>query len=135
MKKRIVTINDYERLMAQRYYAFYRTKWPDHLELFFSDLMSAELVDQTQISEDVITMNSQVLLNELKLGRQMRLTLKYPNEANSKKLKPSVFEPVGMAILGRVVGDRVTWKIYGRSVEFEVLNVTYQPEAVGHFEL
>ncbi|MEQ8470391.1 MAG: GreA/GreB family elongation factor [Marinoscillum sp.] len=135
MKKRIVTISDYERLMAGRYYALYRTKYPEQLELFFCELMSAELVDQTQISEDVITMNSQVLLNERRLGRQMKLTLKYPNEANIKEQKPSVFDPIGMAVFGRAVGDRITWTVFGRNVEFEVLKVIYQPEAVGQFEL
>lgn len=135
MKKRIVTISDYERLMAGRYYALYRTKHPEQLELFFCELMSAELVGQTQVSQEVITMNSQVLLNERRLGRQMEVTLKYPNEANSKEQKPSVFDPIGMAIFGRMVGDRVTWSVYGRSVEFEVMKVIYQPEAVGQFEL
>lgn len=133
--KKTVTIPDYERLMSRRYYALLQAKIPEIVEHFFLELMYAQLLDQTQISEHVVTMNSKVLLKELLLGKQIELNITYPEEANDQERKVSVFSPIGTALLGRLVGDRVSWKIQGRLAEFEILKVTYQPEAVGHYEL
>lgn len=135
MEKRIVTINDYERLMDRRFYALLNSKTPEVVERFFWELMDARLLDQSQIAEDVVTMNSRVLLKEVKVGRQIELKLTYPNEANEMERMVSVFSAIGTALLGKLVGDRVSWKISGRTAEFDILQVTYQPEAVGHFNL
>ncbi len=133
--KKIVTIPDYERLMARRYYALLQAKIPEIVEHFFCELMYAQLLDQTKISERVITMNSKVLLKELRLGKQIELHITYPEEANELDRKVSVFSNIGSALLGRIVGDHVSWKIKDRVAEFEILKVTYQPEAVGRYDL
>ncbi len=133
--KKIVTIPDYERLMARRYYALLQAKLPDVVEHFFCELMYAQLLEQTKISERVITMNSKVLLKELSLGKQIELTITYPEEANDQERKVSIFSTIGTALLGRIVGEHVSWKIKDRVAKFEILKVTYQPEAVGHFDL
>ena len=135
MKKLIVTISDYERLMSHRYYALLQAKIPEIVEHFFMELMDAELVDQALIPENVVTMNSRVLLREVNLGRQIELKLTYPNESNELERKVAVFSAIGTALLGKRVGDVVSWKIQERSAQFEILQVTYQPEAVGHFNL
>lgn len=135
MNRRIVTINDYERLMDRRFYALLHSKTPEIVERFFWELMDARLLDQSQITENVVTMNSRVLLKEVKLGRQIELKLTYPNEANEMERMVSVFSAIGTALLGKLVGDRVSWKISGRTAEFDILQVTYQPEAVGHYDL
>lgn len=135
MKKRIVTINDYERLMSHRYYALLQAKTPEIVERFFMELMGAELIDQSIVPDDVVTMNSRVLLKEVNLGRQMELKLTYPNESNEQERRVGVFSAIGTALLGKRVGDVVSWKIHDKSVQFEILQVTYQPEAVGHFDL
>ncbi len=132
---KIVTIPDYERLMSRRYYALLHAKMPEIVEHFFLELMYAQLQDQTKISERVITMNSRVLLKELKKGKKIELNITYPEEANDLERKVSVFSQIGTALLGRVVGDQVSWKIKGGDAEFEILRVTYQPEAMGHYEL
>lgn len=131
MKRRIITIKDYEWLMSQRYYASLRTKTPEILEQFFGELMDAQFIDQSQTPEHVITMNSRVLLKEIKLGKHIELGISYPHESNDLERKVSVFSPIGIALFGRLVGDEVSWKIQGRSGEFEILEVTFQPEAVG----
>jgi len=133
--KKIVTIPDYERLLARRYYALLHAKMPEIVEHFFCELMYAQLLEQTKISESVITMNSKVLLKELRSGRQIELIITYPEEANNHERKVSVFSTIGSALLGRNAGDRVSWKIKDRVAEFEILNVTYQPEAVGDYDL
>lgn len=135
MKKKIVTIKDYERLMSKRYYALLFAKTPEIVERFYCELMDAELLDQTKISGDVVTMNSKVLLKELRLGKQIELNITYPEQANDLERKVSVFSPIGTALIGKLVGDHVAWEIKGRAAEFEILQVTYQPEAVGHYDL
>ncbi len=135
MEKRVVTINDYERLMSHRYYAMFRAKKPEIVEHFFLDLMSAELIDQSEVPDDVVTMNSRVLLKEVKLGRQIELKLTYPNESDELQRRVAVFSAIGTALLGRRVGDIVSWNVGEKSADFKILQVTYQPEAVGHFDL
>lgn len=132
--KKIVTIPDYERLMSKRYYALLQAEVPEIVEHFFVELMHAELIDQTQISEDVVTMNSKVLLKELRLGNKVEFNITYPKDANDQERKISVFSPIGTALLGSLVGDHVSWSIQGMQVEFEILKITYQPEAVGHYQ-
>ncbi len=133
--KKIVTIPDYERMMARKYYALLKAKMPEIVEYFFLQLNDAQLLDQTEISKNVVTMNSKVLLKELKRRRKLEIMITYPEEANDQERKVSVFSPIGTALLGRTVGDHVSWKIQGGQAEFEILDITYQPEAVGHFDL
>lgn len=133
--KKIVTIPDYERMMSRKYYALLKAKMPEIVEYFFLELNDAQLLDQTEISKDVVTMNSKVLLKELKRRRKLEVMITYPEEANDQERKVSVFSPIGTALLGRTVGDHVSWKIQGGQAEFEILDITYQPEAVGDFDL
>jgi regulator of nucleoside diphosphate kinase len=38
-------------------------------------------------------------------------------------------------LLGRQVGDKVSWKVPTGVGHFEVAKILYQPEAVGHYHL
>lgn len=125
-----MTIKDYEWLMSQRYYAFLRSESPEDLEQFFGELMGAQLIDSSQVDEQVVTMNSRVILKEKDRTRRIELGIAYPHEANDLERKISVFSPIGTALIGREVGDLASWELKRKSVEFEILEVTHQPEAV-----
>lgn len=135
MKKRRISTTDYHQLVSLREMAILHAETPHQIEQFYHQLLDAELSGQEQISEQVITMNSRVCLKETSLGKLLKLTLAYPEDANPNEFKVSVFSSIGMALIGRTVGDHVSWKIHNLTAHFLVDEVIHQPEAVADFNL
>ncbi|MDU4959351.1 MAG: nucleoside diphosphate kinase regulator [Sporomusaceae bacterium] len=107
----------------------------DYLEKLELELARAQVVPPEAIPDDVITMNSQVLLRDLDYGDEMTYTLVYPADADLAQNKISVLAPVGTAILGYRSGDAVEWEVPSGSVRLRVERILYQPEAAGDFHL
>ena len=129
MRKRLITYNDFDRLRVLLSATDLESR--KDLNALASELLSATIYTQENISNSVITMNSRVRLIELSSGTEIELTITYPRDSKNSERKVSVISDIGIALLGRVVGDVVTWKIpngYGR---FEIKSVLYQPEAEG----
>jgi regulator of nucleoside diphosphate kinase len=93
------------------------------------------MLPQERISERVITMNSRVLLKEMSNGRETEVTITYPQDEDNIERKVSVFTAIGIALLGRQVGDIVSWNVPAGIGQFEIVQITCQPEAVGHYYL
>jgi transcription elongation GreA/GreB family factor len=94
-------------------------------------LATARVVAPCDVPEDVVTMNSQVRLRNDKDDVEMDLFLVFPAEARGsdfEKPKLSIFTRTGLSMLGRRVGDRVNGQL-------RILDLPYQPEAAGDFEL
>jgi regulator of nucleoside diphosphate kinase len=100
-----------------------------------SKFKTAKMLAQDTISGRVITMNSQILLQEISQGRQAVVTITYPQDADGREGKISVLSPIGLDLLGREVGDTVSWKIPSGIGNFQIVKIIYQPEAVGHYHL
>jgi regulator of nucleoside diphosphate kinase len=131
----VITTNDYQRLTGLIGFASLREKMPDAVNLLNGKLRKAKMLEQDKVSRTVITMNSCILLRDISLGREAKVTLAYPQDADAREGKISVFSSVGIALLGRKVGDRVSWKIPGGMGHFEITEIIFQPEAVGHYHL
>lgn len=129
----LVTVNDYRRLIDQMEFASIKMKMPRIVEQLYDALMSAKMLPPQNISSSVITMNSRVLLRDLSSGREAELTITYPKDADNRERKVSVFSEIGIALLGQQAGDTVSWKVPEGNGQFEILRVTYQPEAVGDY--
>ncbi|MDT3698062.1 MAG: nucleoside diphosphate kinase regulator [Thermincola sp.] len=99
------------------------------------ELNRAQVVTSAEIPGDVITMNSKVVLKDLDSGEEMVYSLVYPVDADLSADKISVLAPVGTAILGYRLGDVIDWQVPDGIVRLEVVNLLYQPEAAGDFEL
>lgn len=99
------------------------------------ELNRAQVVSSEKIPNDIITMNSKVVLKDLDSGEEMVYSLVYPADADLSGDKISVLAPVGTAILGYRLGDIINWQVPGGIVRLEVVNILYQPEAAGDFEL
>ena len=102
-----------------------------HLESLRVELERAEIVEDTEIPADVITMHSRVLVQDLTTGRNSIYILVFPNEANLSLNKVSVLAPIGTALLGYRTGDIIEWNMPGGTRRFFVRDVLYQPEASG----
>ena len=100
-----------------------------------AELERAEVVLSDEIPDDVVTMNSTVVLRDLDTGESETYTLVYPNHANIARNRLSVLAPVGTAILGYQVGDVVRWRVPAGVRRLRVEEVLFQPERVGAFHL
>jgi regulator of nucleoside diphosphate kinase len=100
-----------------------------------SDVLStAMIVPGRRVPSDVVTMNSQVLLQRLCDHGCMTLTLCYPEDSRPGFV--SVLTPLGSALLGQRVGALARWwPPTGREVQARLLALLFQPEASGDYSL
>ena len=110
------------------------------LEIFINDelrkeLNRAKLLDPKDIPNNVITMNSKFKLKDLDSGEEMIYTLVFPEDADIYKNKISIYAPMGIALIGYRVGDIIKWPVPGGILRIKVLEIIYQPEASGDFNL
>lgn len=107
----------------------------EDLKALRSELEHAHVVPQSEIPQDVVTMNSKATILDLGSGETMTYTLVFPSQANVDDGKISVLAPIGTAMLGHRVGEEFEWDVPAGMVRLRVEEVLYQPEAAGHFNL
>lgn len=136
MEKRIIiTTHDHKRLIDLIESVSLKNKMPELAKHLYNELIKAEVVPQERIPANVVTMNSRLFLKETSSERKAELTITYPQDADNLQRKVSIFSPIGVALLGKRVGDVASWHTPKGSRWFEILKVTYQPEAVGDYSL
>ena len=99
------------------------------------ELNRAKVVSPKDIPNNVITMNSKFKLKDLDSGEEMIYTLVFPEDADIYKNKISIYAPMGIALIGYRVGDIIEWPVPGGILRIKVLEILYQPEASGDFNL
>lgn len=130
----IVSSNDLERLEGLLSLAAFRSR--SDLDGLRDELERADVRDPEAMPADVITMNSRARFLEQNTGREYELTLAYPKDARAESGRVSIFSPAGSALLGLSAGQVIDWKTPdGNSIRLQVLEVTWQPEANGQFDL
>jgi regulator of nucleoside diphosphate kinase len=96
----------------------------------------ARLVPSRTVSPDIVTMYSQLLLEDCATGRRFRMTLCYPSDAQPSAGFISVLSPVGASVLGLPVGSTARWvSPTGDEGAAEVIALLFQPEASGDYTL
>jgi regulator of nucleoside diphosphate kinase len=105
------------------------------LTSFEAELRRAQVVDSRQVPPDVVTMNSRVRVRDLEDGEETVYTLVFPDQASIEENRISVLAPVGTAMLGQRVGDEVEWEVPAGKVRLQVVEIIFQPEAAGQFNL
>lgn len=99
-------------------------------------LDAAAIVPSASIEPQVVTMNSTVVLEARPSAERTTFTLVYPKDVDPEQSRISVLSPVGRALLGARVGDVIRVLVPGHGErEFVVVELTYQPEANGRFDL
>ena len=99
-------------------------------------LDAAAIVPSATIDSNVVTMNSRVALEEQPTGRRLTVTLAYPKDSDPERSRVSVLSPVGRALIGARVGDTIEIVVPGNQPrELRVVEMLYQPEANGRFDL
>ena len=130
----IVSSSDLERLEGLLTLPAFRSR--SDLDGLREELERADVREPQDMPADVITMNSRARFVEEGTGREYELTLAYPKDANAEAHRVSIFSPAGSALLGLSAGQSIDWKSSdGKEIRLKVLQVTWQPEANGQFEL
>ncbi len=94
---------------------------------------SAVTVPVHLIDTDVVTMRSRVKLHD-EQGQDMVVTLVYPPESDAATGMISVLSPLGLSLIGRRVGQPVSWQGPDRVAHQATLaEMLYQPEAAKDF--
>lgn len=133
----VLTENDYSRL-RQLYAELSRHTEGTQagLETLEEILDLARVVQPDKVPTDVVTMNSQVMFEDVRTGDKGTVTIVYPTETDVPTRRISILSPVGAALIGEAEGAEVELPVpHGGKRRIRIVNVLYQPEAEGHFEL
>lgn len=109
---------------------------PAHLRAIEDVLDASALVSSREVAPDVVTMYSQVLLQDVQTSQRNTLTLCYPADAEPALGFVSVLSPVGSALLGLQVGSVARWRTpSGDEKAAEILAILFQPESSGDYAM
>lgn len=136
MSKLIVNRLDYARIKqcisdAKQF----RSISESDAEKLMSELNSANIVEPEAIPSNVVTMNSIVKLSFLNNNKQIQFQIVYPNQANVKENKISIFSPIATALIGYRVKDEIEWIVPAGLTKIRIDEIIYQPEASGDYNL
>lgn len=97
-----------------------------------AELDRANIVEPTEVPDNIITMNSTVDFIVESTQEEFVLTLVYPKDIDQSGEKISILAPVGSALLGLAQGDVIEWpRPGGGLIKVLIKEVTYQPERAG----
>jgi regulator of nucleoside diphosphate kinase len=131
-----ITTHDYERL--KQMINCFKNIWikdQNGLEKLQSELDRANIVPSLLVGHDVVTMNSRVKLKDIDTQETMEYEVVFPQEANLERNKLSILAPVGTALLGYRIGDKIRWEVPAGVRTLEIVQILYQPEAAGEHDL
>ena len=136
MKKVTLTKNDYTRIYKAITDAKNsKTINSNEAEKLLFELSKAEIVPSEKIDKDVVTMNSEVKLFFENTQKEQSFKIVYPQDANLKENKISIFSPIATALIGYKIGDEIEWIVPGGMTKIKIVDLIYQPEAAGDFDL
>lgn len=97
-------------------------------------LDAAEVVRSREVASNIVTMYSQVTIEDARSGRRSKLTLCYPRDADPAAGFISVLSPVGLGLIGLHVGALACWRMPGgEEGSARVVEILFQPEASGDY--
>lgn len=100
------------------------------------ELDRALIVEPAKIPPNVITMNSRVTVRDEVTGKTRVFTLVYPGQEDISIGNLSILTPAGAALIGLIEGETLSWITRdGQTKELTVVEILYQPEANGRFDL
>ena len=124
----IITNTDLQRLLPVL--DQHDTPASESLEM---ELHRAVIVDRHAVPADVVTMNSEVVYEDVETRARRTVKIVFPKDADAKAGRVSVLAPIGSALLGLRVGQDIEWPVPGGTKRVRVVEVRYQPEASGDF--
>lgn len=91
-----------------------------------SKLSLADVIDTSKINQSKVAFGAKVRVLDIAADEEYYFILVGTDEADVKSGKISISSPVGRALLGKEVGDTVTIKAPARTMEYEILEITFE---------
>jgi regulator of nucleoside diphosphate kinase len=88
------------------------------------ELKKAKIVDAEDFPNDVVRLDSTVVIKDLQTNREMTITIVLPQKADIKQKKVSVLAPIGTALIGFGKGQKVSWEVPSGKKDFKILEVS-----------
>lgn len=86
----------------------------------------AQVIDPSSIRQSRVAFGARVRLLDGGTEEEREFCLVGPDEADVKCNRISVTSPVGRALIGKEVGDVVTIKTPAKTVEYEILEISFE---------
>jgi regulator of nucleoside diphosphate kinase len=130
--ERTLTELDHVRLL--RLVAQAGAPLPPGAEAIQDLLDNSDVVAPRAVPPTVLTMYTQLLLQDPAGGPAQKLTLCYPADADPAQGFVSVLSPVGAALIGLRVGEMARWNTpAGVPATARIVSILFQPEASGDY--
>ena len=83
----------------------------------------SRVVNTKNITNEMVSIYTKVRLKDLNRNMEMEYTLVSQDEANFREKKISVTSPVGKALVGKGVGDKVDIQVPAGIMKYEIKNI------------
>jgi regulator of nucleoside diphosphate kinase len=125
----IIDERAYQRLLSLAERA--RAQVPDLADRLIEEIERAELRASNEMPGDVVTLGSEVTFRQA--DRTQTVQIVAPEDADIERRRISVLSPVGAALLGLAVGQKISWDLPDkRVVVLEVVSVRQPNETAPH---
>lgn len=88
-------------------------------------LALADVINPSKISQKKIAFGATVKVIDLSSDEGKTFMLVGPEEADAKNGRISISSPVGKALLNKEIGDIVTIKVPSKTLEYEILEISF----------
>lgn len=89
-------------------------------------LAHANVIDPSKISHDKVAFGATVKLLDVDTDEEKVFFLVGPEEADVKQGKISIHSPIAKSLIGKKEGDSVTVRVPARTIEYEVLEISFE---------
>ncbi len=93
-----------------------------------NNLAMSNVIDLKDLTCEKVVFGTMVAIEEIGTGKGITYQLVGPLESDLTKNRISVTSPIGRALIGKSVGDEVSVSTPGGIREFEIVEISVQPE-------
>ncbi len=91
-----------------------------------SKIALAQVIDPAKIRQSKVAFGAKVKVLDVEADEEYFFILVGPEEADVKQGKISLSSPVGKALIGKEVGDTAVIKAPARTIEYEILEISFE---------
>lgn len=118
LKKDHAILNDYVRNLHGM-----QVSDKENFRRLSEELGKAKIVAEKNFPEDVVRINSTVVIKDIATNKEMTLTIVMPEHADIKQKRVSILAPIGTALIGFRKGREVSWEVPAGKKTFIIMNM------------
>lgn len=92
-------------------------------KLLSSELSKMKIIENADLPDDVVKLNSKVIVMDEARQTKIELRITLPAQANMREKKVSILAPISIALLGVSKHQVVEWKMPGGIKSLKILDV------------